>query len=660
MRKPTVSPVIGAAIIGAILVAVGLAALGGLQSAASTADASTRPSSTVALPSATPRPANVISIDPAVCPLDRQPGPDETPVRELDGGGDGGGGDSQGFDPIDWGTGRWRLCLTEPAALALEGSAWCQWSADRNEVIGIDGLKLADGDTTLSASWSVPGGFVSLVSVEQEVTTMVWSFGAEVAQPIDPGANGRAGAVTIALAPVPDDHEALPSGVTAPPEPGKAIGTIRWSCGEPPAQRPGWAAGQMTLHLDAPINADWTVPAVCSWVVGRTGPRVDEVTAVSLALGDLDLQIALHLNALFPEANEATLTVIDRGESGEYASSGDNIPYRLAPDAASGVLRLRRLFQEPGMGVAIGGGIDEVSGVATWSCQPPATAGRTRNDDGSPLDLTLPGTATITFSPAALEPIRGPVTCLVNGEDPAAVVLIGVDGTIPVGPSAVLVHTDMGNLRLALAGPDGMPAGEYQGSLTESRPDLLGGGLSLRAVVDWGPTDPRYVPIGGAGGSRSLSVDIDVTCNLRQANLAGISFGRMDVALASGVNLAWSVEAACSWQLRNGAPVVVQAVNTGTLEFGGQKFRAYARPDFFLLTERGTRYGKLNGSTVDGPVAPDGSNGRLTFTAIGPRGRITNVNGRLGGRGGPLAVDGSLAWSCGDPPAVIPPEAPPT
>ena len=659
MRKPTVNPVLVPAIIVVILVAVVLAALGGLQSTPPTADASTRPSTIAELPSATPRAANVISIDPGICPLDRQPGPDETPVRGLDGGADGGGGDSQGFDPVDWGTGRWRLCLTEPTVHAIEGSAWCQWSADRNEVIGVDGLKLADGDATLSASWSVPGGFVSLVSVEQAGTTMVWSFGSEVAQPIDPGANGRAGAMTVSLAPVPSDDGARPSGVTAPPEPGKAIGTIRWACGEPPAQRPGWAAGQMTLHLDAPLNADWTAPAVCTWVVGRTGPRVDEVTAVSLALGDLDLQIAVHPNALFPEVQEATLTVIDGGESGEYASSGDNIPYRLAPDAASGVLRLRRLFQEPGMGVAIGGGIDEVSGVATWSCQPPATAGRTRNDDGPPLDLTLPGTATITFSPAALEPIRGPVTCLVNGEDPAAITLIGLEGTMTVGSSAVLLHSDMGTLRLSLARPDGMPAGEYQGSLTESRPDLLGGGLGLRAVVDWGPTDPRYLPIGGASGPLSVEVEIDVTCDLRQANLAGISFGRMDVALGSGVDLAWSVEAACSWRLRNGAPVVVQAVNTGTLEFGGQTFRAYARPDFFLLTERGTRYGKLNGSTVEGPVAPDGSNGRLTFTAIGPRGRITNVNSRLGGRGGPLAVDGSLAWSCGDPPAVIPPEVPP-
>lgn len=657
MRMPTVSPVTVAAIIGVVLVSVGLAALAGLQSAPSDPNESSRPSTNVALPSATPRPANVVSIDPAICALERQPGPDETPVRGLDGGGDGGGGDSQGFDPVEWGTGRWRLCLTGPTDLTVEGSAWCQWSAGRDEVIGVEGLKLADGRGTVSASWSVPGGFVSLVAAEAGGGTTVWS--AEVAQPIDPGNSRRAGATTISLAPVANDHEALPSGVTPPPAPGKATGTIRWSCGEPPAPRPGWATGQMTLHLDAPINADWTVPAVCTWVVGRTGPRVEEVTAVSLALGDLDLQIALHLNALFPEAQEATLAVLDRGESGEYTSSGDNVVYRLPPDAASGVLRLRRLFQQPGAAASFGGGIDTVSGVAAWSCLPPDTAGRIRDDAGPPLELRLPGTATMTFSPAALEPIRGPVTCLVNGEDPATVTLVGLDGTIPVGASAVLVHSDMDTLRLALAGPDGLPAGEYQGSLSESRPDLLGGGLGLKAIVDWESTDPRYVPIGGPGGSRSLSVEVDVTCDVRQANLAGISFGRMDVALASGVDRAWSVDAACSWRLRNGAAVVVQVVNVGTLEFGGQTFRAYAGPDFFLLTERGTRYGKLNGSTIEGPVAPDGSTGRLTFSAIGPRGRIMNVNSRLGGRGGPLAVDGSLAWTCGVPPAVIPPEAPP-
>ncbi|MDQ3128906.1 MAG: hypothetical protein M3Q66_10720 [Chloroflexota bacterium] len=657
MLKPTVSPVTVAAIAGVVLVAVGLAALAGLQPTPSGPDASSGPSSNVALPSATPRPANIVSIDPAVCPLEQQPGPGETPVRGLDGGGDGGGGDSQGFDPVDWGTGRWRLCLTGPIAVAIEGSAWCQWSAGRDEVIGVEGLTLVNGGATLSAGWSVPHGFVSLATLEKGETTTVWS--AEVGQPIDPGINGRAGSTTISLAPAADDHEALPSGVTPPPGPGKATGTIRWSCGEPPAQRPGWAAGQMTLHLDAPINADWTVPAGCTWVVGRTGPRVADVTAVSLALGDLDLQIALQVNVLFPEAQGSTLTVIDRGESGEYASSGIDIPYRLAPDAASGVIRLRRLVQQPGAAVSIGGGIDTVSGVATWSCPPPATVGQIRDDGGPRLELKLPGTATIKFSPAALAPIHGPVTCLVSGEDPAAVTLVGLDGTIPVGTSAVLIHSDLGTLRLALAGPDGLPAGEYQGSLIESRPDLLGGGLGLRAIVDWEPTDPRYVPIGGAGGSRSLSVDIYVTCDVRQAHLAGISFGQMDVALASGVDRAWSVDAACSWRLQNGAPVVVQVVNVGTLEFGGQTFRAYARPDFFLLTERGTRYGKLNGSTIEAQVSPDGSTGRITFRAIGPRGRIANINSRLGGRDGPLAVDGSLAWTCGAPPAVIPPEKPP-
>jgi len=657
MRKPTVSPGLVAAIVGVVLVAVGLAALAGLQATPSDPNGSSRPSSNGALPSETARPANVVTIDPAVCALERQPGPDETSVRGLDGGGDGGGGDSQGFDPVDWGTGRWRLCLTGPTVLALEGSAWCQWSDGRASVIGVQGLDLDDRGAAIAASFSVPGGFVSLVRTENGVATTVWS--AEVAQPLDPGPDGRSGATTVSLGLVANDHDAVASGTTPSPRPGNATGTIRWSCGEPPAQRPGRAEGQITLHLDAPINADWAMPAVCSWVAGQAGPRVEEVTAGLMSLGDLDLQIALHLNALFPEAQEATLTVLDRGESGEYATSGNNIPYRLAPDAASGVLRLRGLFQQPGAMVSFGGGIDTVSGVATWSCPPPATEGRIRDDGGPPLELRLPGTATITFSPATLEPVRGPVTCLVNGEDPAAVTLVGLDGTIPVGASAVLLHSDMGNLRLALAGPDGLPAGEYQGSLTESRPDLLGGGLGLRAIVDWGPTDPRYAPIGGAGGSRSLSVEIDVTCDLRPANLAGISFGRMDVALASGVDRAWSVDAACSWRLRNGAAVVVQVVNVGTLEFGGQTFRAYARPDFYLLTERGTRYGKLNGSTIEGPVAPDGSTGRLTFSAIGPRGRIMNVNNRLGGRGGPLAVDGSLAWTCGVPPAVIPPEAPP-
>jgi hypothetical protein len=92
----------------------------------------------------------------------------------------------------------------------------------------------------------------------------------------------------------------------------------------------------------------------------------------------------------------------------------------------------------------------------------------------------------------------------------------------------------------------------------------------------------------------------------------------------------------------------------------GEPFRAYAVPEAMFVTTRfGTHYGILRETVVEGPIALDASNGRLTFIGLGPRGGVRNINGRLGGREGPLSVDGSIAWICGVPPAEVPPEPPP-
>jgi hypothetical protein len=183
--------------------------------------------------------------------------------------------------------------------------------------------------------------------------------------------------------------------------------------------------------------------------------------------------------------------------------------------------------------------------------------------------------------------------------------------------------------------------------------------MRVRAPVAFEPKDQRYVPLGGPAAPGEISVEIDIACDLRQARVPGLTIGRLDLALASGIDRRWSVDATCSWRLRNGVPIVVQAVNAEALTIGDQTFRAYARPDLALISQRGARYAGLNASVIEGPVAADGSSGRLTFAGIGPRGRIMNVNDRLGGRDGVLKVDGTLSWTCGAPPNDAPPEAAP-
>ena len=630
-RLPILAAVVaGLAVIAIVIVAVVTAPAAPLLGPDASASPSARP--------ATAPPSNVVAIDPAVCALERAPGPDETPVpKEGEG----------GFDPTEWGIGRWRLCLAAPAALQLEGSAWCRWSEGRDTVQGLMGLDIQVGDDEWGGEVEIATGRAGLHRSSPTGPADYWS--ADTALPIDPGPDGRAGAVTLSLPFLPPADTNLPS----PPADGR--GTIRWSCGAPPPPRPGMAAGQLTLRLDAPVGREWTAPASCAWITSPTGPRLDRVTA-PIAVDDLVLSMSIGPNARFPDNAEAVLTVTDGAESGDYASSGGLIPYRQAPDASSGILRLRGLHRQPDGGASLGGGIDEVSGAAGWECPRPATPGPPREDGQPPSAQPVPGNATIRFAPAVLEPIVGSVSCQISAEDPASVGLVDYDGTIAVGDRALLLHGDQDTVRLALVGADGWPAGEYLGSLTDWSGELLLGGMGVRAPVAFEPKDQRYVPLGGPAAPREISVEIDIACDLRQARVPGLTIGRLDLALASGIDRRWSVDAACSWRLRNGVPVVVQAVNAEPLTIGDQTFRAYGRPDLALISQRGARYAGLNASVIEGPVAADGSSGRLTFAGIGPRGRIMNVNDRLGGRDGVLKVDGTLSWTCGAPPNDAPPE----
>ena len=80
-------------------------------------------------PSATPAAA---SADAASCAVEAPPGPaDQVPEPGE-------------VDTADLGSGRWRLCLSEPVAFSVEGSAWCLWSEDRTAVRGGDGPATTD------------------------------------------------------------------------------------------------------------------------------------------------------------------------------------------------------------------------------------------------------------------------------------------------------------------------------------------------------------------------------------------------------------------------------------------------------------------------------------------------------------------------------------
>jgi hypothetical protein len=657
-----VNPVVGAVVAGVALVGTGIVVL-----AQPSMPAQPLPLTPTAAPpsvaAATPKPANFVSIEPAVCALEHQPGPEDEPVPGAgegsdggdgangDGGFDAGGGDQSGMDPADWGTGRWRLCLTSPARLVLEGSAWCRWTDLRDSVVEINGLPIQEATGDYSAVLPTDGAFASIGRQIDSDRSVSWR--SDSAQRIDPGIDGRAGAATLDLVEVgADPGEASAASV---PPPSDLEGTMRWACGDAPPPRPGRSDGTLTLHLDAPVNADWAVPATCSWVVGRTGPYVSGLVATGLRLDDRGIEFSLQPNPVAPDQLGTELVVIGQDDFGRYSSDGRSMSYAQAPDASAGTARLRGLVLEAEGNALLGPGLASTSGVTSWSCAPPAAPGPSVEGPDGDERLTVPGTAVVSITPSIVPATEGPATCLVSPDGPTEIWLQGLDATVPVGLGSLRVREHEEAVQIRLVNPDGSPGGEYEGLRVAGSNDVLSGDLRIVGEVEWGPRDPRYVPLGGPGGPRTLRVEITVVCDFRADPLPGVSSGQIDLALGSGIDRSWSVPSVCSWILRDGKAVVTRVVNFEPMEVGGRPFTVQASREPRLVVVGRTRgYERRIASIIAGPVADDGSSGQLTFTGLGLRGGPGNVNDRLGGRGGPELVDGSISWTCGDRPARIP------
>lgn len=635
MQRPNLSPIALAAIAGLVLVVAGLAAL----------VVSQPPPTVDPLDGPRPAPSRVALIGPGDCALQKQPGAEDT----VPGPGE--------MDVGDLGNGRWRLCLMEPISLEIEGSAWCSWNDDRSMVREVAGLQIAAGLEKLDGGVALDRAavFLSRTPANSDIVSYESSDPSQIIEPAD---GGRTGAARFRLEAFVDPEH--PPAVRPPSQ----AGTLRWTCGPAPAPRPGRSTGQATLRLDAPVGLSWDVPVACSWWSSPAGGILRSFETVTpIPVGDLHVSFRFDPDIANPDIATAGINVSTDVDSGDYQSSGSLISTAQSPDGATGVLRLRHMSVAPESNAKFGPNVNEIGGVIRWSCPPPAVQGPPDPDVGRPVDplVEVPGRAQLDFSPAVVNPLGMAITCALDLNDPGYVRVALIDGRAALGGGTVLLHSDAGAVRLALIGGDALPAGEYRGNAFEMGDDVIMPGLYLRVEdLTWDTDDPRYVPLGGAAAPRAVGLRIDYACDISGIELPGMSFGQMDLVLASGINQTWSVASTCSWRLRNGRPMVTEVVNGGLLEVNNEPFRAYATPEILFVVSRfGTRYGELRAATVQGRAAPDGSTGTWTFTGIGPRGRITNINGRLGGRDGPLSVDGSIAWTCGRPPREIPPEPPP-
>jgi hypothetical protein len=164
-------------------------------------------------PSASASPPGV---DAGDCPVMTPPGPGDA----IPGPGE--------MDVSDVGNGRWRVCLAEPVALEVEGSAWCTWTDDRSEVREASGLPVQIGgtDSTVDGGIAIDRGEVYLSSNDPRMIAS-WQGEPSDMQAVV-GVAGRSGTVAFRIPAIVDPEH--PPAVR-PPE---AAGVISWLCGGPP------------------------------------------------------------------------------------------------------------------------------------------------------------------------------------------------------------------------------------------------------------------------------------------------------------------------------------------------------------------------------------------------------------------------------------------
>ena len=581
----------------------------------------------------------------ADCRVEQQPGPDDAPPAAA-------GGDA--IDLTDQGAGRLRLCLAGPNPVSVEGTAWCTWTDDRTAVRAVAGHPVdVEGGGKLEGSFDLDRGeaFVGGTTASGEVGT--WS--SEAIQPaIEASDDGLTGAAGIHVEPWLDPEN--PPAV----RPSDVDGTIAWACGPAPAPRGGRSTGQLTVRLDAPVSVTKVVRASCSWLVGDAGPYMDslQVDQDLFRVGNNPVSISINPDNEHPD--RAMVEVSSTTDTGGalYASNSQLISIAQARDASSGVLRLRHLAIQGNSDERLVPGADELSGVARWSCPPPAVPGETiaGSDPGDPPD-EHPGRATVTLDPAVAGPVHGEVTCTYEQGNASYVRLVGLNGSFESIDRRFELRWESGEIVLAVVSLDGMPLGEYVGQVNRIGDDVLRGPLLIE-VNDFAfePTDSIYVPLGGPDAPRSVALSIVITCDVDPARLPGWTLGRLELSIGSGVDRTWTAEVACNWKLSGGKPIVAGVTSRGGLDFNGQQFRVETLPDLVLITTTHTTvYQVLPSSTLTGSITADGRSGEQTFTGLGLRGRQPSIYGRLGGKDGPEAIDGKVAWSCGEPPTTFPP-----
>lgn len=442
---------------------------------------------------------------------------------------------SVGTDP-DRVDGSFRLCL-EGIDLEVEGRADCRWSEDRTAVTGI-------------FSWPVelPGETLVVVfdrgvSDATRLQVLRWSPGRETAlgtydsvpdtsQEIAATPDMRLGRVDFAgLAFVrPADADGTPLG--GPAGPLVLSGALRWSCREAPPPEPGFASGQITLQLDAPVRARLSTKASCWWTRYGEVPFAKVVDGEWARLGGD--RVAAHV-WLGDGPDQVSLSLSGPGDTGfgEYGVGEETwqIGLARAPDGRSGRLRF------VGLGLVesaddlrpIGGqgGPESVSGIVSWQCGPAPDDSPVRPAEEAPHPPppTTPGVLTASLRERLakedlVDALQGDALCATREDDEGNHWFEWLSGTVSLFGETVTVRVDEGwsdRISIYRVGPDGTYLGEYlpyEGTviqLFQMTDDGTFGEIRF-SDLPLNDADPSYLPLGGPDGPRRLAGRIVWEC----------------------------------------------------------------------------------------------------------------------------------------------------
>jgi hypothetical protein len=187
-------------------------------------------------------------------------------------------------------------------------------------------------------------------------------------------------------------------------------------------------------------------------------------------------------------------------------------------DGASGTLRIASLERDAGDAVELVPG-GAPAALVSWRCNEPLAPGDELEPPVKPGYVVRSGTASLELRPDLLGPAQGEVTC-VTIEDVDPPIVSGVYGIVSFDGGHAILRIDSSTVLVGIVRQDGQYEGEYFGEV-HSRNDYLGPdpGFVDAPSAEFLPTDPAYLPLGGADGPRAIGVRVEFTCGPVEAQL---------------------------------------------------------------------------------------------------------------------------------------------